>query len=214
MIRSYEDYRFYVEADRVALKIKGTWRDWFINDIWRFQRLLRELEYSINCRRSLPGRLYTFYLTLKHIRLGRRLGFHIPPNVFGPGLSIAHVGTLIVNGNVRVGENCRIHNCVHLATQCGSDDACPVIGDNVFIGPGVVVYGKIRIADGIAIGANSIVNTSFLEEGITIAGAPARKVSEKGSGRCYIRATAIVRERSRDIPANAPSSLPKGFTAE
>jgi|LSQX01.3.fsa_nt_gb serine O-acetyltransferase len=199
MIRSREDYRFYLEADRVALKIEGTWRDLFANDIWRFQRLLRKLEYYLNCRQSLFWRPYTFYLTLKHIRLGRRLGFHIPPNVFGPGLSIAHVGTLIVNGSVRVGENCRIHNCVHLATQCGSDDACPVIGDNIFIGPGVVIFGDIRIADGIAIGANSVVNTSFLEEGITIAGVPARKVSDRGFDRCYIKATAIVRDRSTNL---------------
>ncbi|MDK2916157.1 MAG: serine O-acetyltransferase [Euryarchaeota archaeon] len=201
MIRSREDYRYYLEADRVALKIEGTWRDRFFNDIWRFQRLLRKLEYYMNCKQSLLWRPYILYLNLKHIYLGRRLGFHIPPNVFGPGLSIAHVGTLIVNENVRVGENCRIHNCVHLATQCGSNDACPVIGDNVFIGPGVVMFGDIRIADGIVIGANSVVNTSFLEEGITIAGAPARKVSDKGFDRCYIRATEIVRNRSTNLPA-------------
>lgn len=195
MIRSREDYRFYLEADRIALKIRKTWREFFMNDLWRFQRLLRRLEYNKNCRQSLFWRPYILYLTVKHIRLGRRLGLHVPPNVFGPGLSIAHVGTLIVNENVRVGENCRIHSCVHLATQCGSDDACPVIGDNVFIGPGVVIFGDIRIADGIAIGANSVVNTSFLQKGITIAGVPARKVSDKGFDRCYIRATDAVRDR-------------------
>lgn len=199
MIGSREDYNFYLEADRVALKIEGTWRDLLINEVWRFQRLLRKLEYYTNCKRSTIWRPYIYYLTVRHILLGRRLGFHIPPNVFGPGLSIAHVGTLIVNRNVRVGENCRIHNCVHLATQCGSDDACPVIGDNVFIGPGVVVFGDIRLADGIAIGANSVVNISFLEENITLAGAPARKVSNKGFDRCYIRATDVVRDRSRGI---------------
>lgn len=63
------------------------------------------------------------------------------------------------------------------------------------------MFGDIRIADGIVIGANSVVNTSFLEEGITIAGAPARKVSDKGFDRCYIRATEIVRNRSTNLPA-------------
>ena len=36
-----------------------------------------------------------------------------------------------------------------------------MIGDNVYIGPGAVLYGPIAIADNIAIGANSVVNTSF-----------------------------------------------------
>lgn len=34
---------------------------------------------------------------------------HIPINVFGIGLSIAHLGTIVVNGNAIVGEGCRIH---------------------------------------------------------------------------------------------------------
>ncbi|MDK2890194.1 MAG: serine O-acetyltransferase [Methanoculleus sp.] len=220
MIRSREDYCFYLEADRIALKIMRPWHEFFINDIWRFQRLLRKLEYYINCRQSLFWRPYILYLNLKHIRLGRRLGFHIPPNVFGPGLSIAHLGPLIVNGNVRVGENCRIHSCVHLATQCGSDDACPTIGDNVFIGPGVVMFGNIRIANGVVVGANSVVNTSFLEEGITIAGVPARKVSDKGFDRCYFKATAVVRDHAGKVPGDvsrlqdgsmAKSVLPRSF---
>ena len=86
--------------------------------------------------------------------------------------------------NVRVGENCRIHSC--LATQAtGINDDCPKIGNNVFIGPCTVIVGKIQIADNIAIGTNSYVAHSFLEDGITIAANPAKKVSEKGSfGLC------------------------------
>jgi Serine acetyltransferase len=121
------------------------------------------------------------------------MGFSIPPNVFGPGLSIAHPGTIIVNGYVSVGENCRIHNCAQLVTAAGSTNACPKIGNNVFIGPGAVIIGDIEIADGIVIGANSVVNKSFLEKGITIAGAPAKKISDKGSNRYYHRATDILR---------------------
>ena len=61
----------------------------------------------------------------------------------------------------------------------------------MFIGPGTVIVGKITIADNIAIGANSYVAKSFYERGITIAGVPAKKVSDSGSfGLCsYQRAT-------------------------
>lgn len=55
------------------------------------------------------------------------------------------------------------------------DDA-PTIGNNVEIGFGAVIIGKIKIADGIKIGANSVVTKSFLEPNITIAGVPAKKI--------------------------------------
>ena len=44
------------------------------------------------------------------------------------------------------------------------------------IGVGAVIIGNIEIADNIIIGANAVVNKSFKEEGITIAGVPARKI--------------------------------------
>jgi Serine acetyltransferase len=127
------------------------------------------------------------YLAFRLHRLGLVLGFHIPLNVFGPGLRIIHQGTIIVNSNARVGANCELHNLVHIAqnlhnAQKGAEsDRAPTIGDNVFIGPGARVLGGITIADGIVIGANSVVTQSFNETNITIAGAPARKISDRGT---------------------------------
>ena len=48
-------------------------------------------------------------------------------------------------------------------------------------GEDVKVFGDIVIGDNVAIGANSVVNASFPEGYMTIAGAPARKVSETPS---------------------------------
>lgn len=200
MINSKADYKFYLEADKIASQHTKRWHDFFLNDIWRYQRLLRKLEYFLNCKKSRIWRPYIYYLKFRLMRLGTKLGFVIPHNVFGPGLSIAHYGTLIVNAQVRVGENCRIHNCVHIATQChpsDEPDKCPTIGNNVFIGPGSVIVGDITIADNIAIGANSYVDSSFLEPGITIAGVPAKKVSNKGFDNCYYKATEILRKRMK-----------------
>jgi hypothetical protein len=42
-------------------------------------------------------------------------------------------------------------------------------------------------------GANSVVNRFFLEKGITIAGAPARKVGCRGSEGLLIRATGLTK---------------------
>lgn len=38
----------------------------------------------------------------------------------------------------------------------------PVLGDNVYIGPGAKIFGKVQIADGCKVGANAVVNKSFL----------------------------------------------------
>lgn len=197
-IRTREDYRFYLEADRASLEITRSRPRLFGDEIWRFERLLRAVEYAENCLTSPLWAPYRALLSLRLHRLATRLGFTIPPNVFGPGLAIAHRGTIVVNSCARVGANCRIHVCVNIGSQAGTDLLAPEIGDNVYIGPGVMLFGPIRIADGIAIGANSVVNKSFEEHGITIAGAPARKVGERGSEGLVVQGTeAAVRRRER-----------------
>ena len=97
-----------------------------------------------------------------------KLGFTIPVNVFGPGLSIAHYGTIIVNASTRVGANCRIHACVNIGTEAGQSGAAPIIGDNCYIGPGAKIFGDIKIGKNVAIAANAVVNKSYEENNITI----------------------------------------------
>lgn len=123
--------------------------------------------------------------------MGIHLGFSIPINVFGPGLSIAHRGTIVVNKGTRVGENCRIHACTNIGSGRGSILLAPKIGNGVYIGPGAKIFGNVEIADDIAIGANSVVNKSFYEQGISIAGVPAKKINNKGSNGMLIKATKI-----------------------
>ena len=120
-------------------------------------------------------------MRVRYKRLSVKLGFTIPANAFGPGLSIAHRGTIVVHGKARIGANCRIHVCVNIGAQAGDETAVPVLGNNIYIGPGAKIFGKIEIADGIAIGANAVVNKSFTEPNITIAGVPAKKIADKGS---------------------------------
>jgi hypothetical protein len=55
-----------------------------------FQRLLRRLEYLENCRRDPVGRVLTAIAVWRYKRRSILLGFTIPRNAFGPGLSIAH----------------------------------------------------------------------------------------------------------------------------
>ena len=110
-------------------------------------------------------------------KLSLKLGFSIPINVFGPGLAIVHYGTIVVNASSKVGKNCRIQTCTNIGASGGRSEA-PQIGENVYIGPGAVIYGNIKLGNNIAIGANSVVNKSFEETDIMIGGVPAQKIKE------------------------------------
>ena len=56
----------------------------------------------------------------------------------------------------------------------------PIIGDNCFIGPGVKMFGNIKIGNNVAIGANSVVNKD-VEDNVTVVGVPAKIVNRKGT---------------------------------
>jgi len=199
MINSKKDYEYYIEADRIAkaLPKKQSLTSWLKcvllpNHIWEFQKTLRKLEYYKNCRKDKLSFIYRFFLTRKFNRLSLKLGFSIPTNVFGPGLSIAHHGTIVINGGAKIGANCRLHTCVNIGTEAGYGDKAPNIGDNCYVGPGVKMYGNISIANGTAIGANAVVNKSFSEENIAIAGVPAKKIADVDTLDFLILATMII----------------------
>ncbi len=141
----------------------------------RHMILLRTTEYHINTGHRLRAMLWKLRLR----RLQNRYALHVALNCCGRGLRIMHLGPVLMNGNVTVGENC----CFHFNTGVvagGTDDGVPTLGDNVIVGFGAVILGGITLADGIAVGANAVVNKEFSEPDITIAGVPARKISGHG----------------------------------
>jgi serine O-acetyltransferase len=199
MIQSKEDFEYYLEADRIALLRNTLKPRLFQDEIWRFELFLRKVEYLKNVRNGFIDQLTNLPTKRSYQKLGILLGYYIPPNTFGPGLSIAHRGTIVVHPEAKIGKNCRIHHNVTIGDSVSQSNlnAVPKLGDNIFIGTGAVIVGDIQIADGICIGANSYVNRSFTETNITIAGCPAEKVSNNGSGLHWIRATDILEKRGR-----------------
>lgn len=149
----------------------------FPNEILSYEICLRKLEYyeNVGCKHSLFGKLLWAYYKIKHRRKGLKLGFSIAPNCFGPGLSIAHYGNIVVNSNARIGANCRLHSGVNIGASAGSKEA-PHLGDNIYIGPGAILFGQITLADNITIGANATVNKSCEEQNVVLAGSPATVV--------------------------------------
>ena len=93
----------------------------------------------------------------------------------------------MVNRNAKVGKNCRIHEGVTIGATNGQSEA-PILGDNVFIASGAKIIGNIKIANNVAIGANAVVVKDILEEGITVGGVPAKKISDNGSELNLVKA--------------------------
>ena len=179
MIQSKRDYLQYLERDRIALEIynEGVVSKlknlFFPNPVWIFQKRMRKLEYHVNCKNKGMNKLYINYLKYKYRKLSIKLNFSIPINTFGPGLSIVHYGTIIINYTTRIGANCRMHAGVNIGAS-GGEIQGPILGDNVYLAPGAKVFGNIRIPNNTAIGANAVVNKSFEKENTIIAGIPAK----------------------------------------
>lgn len=81
----------------------------------------------------------------------------------------------VVNENCCFGENCVIcQNTTFGIKNPGLDNIwdVPTLGDNVFVGAGAVLLGRITIGNGATIGANAVVLQDVPEKA-TVAGIPA-----------------------------------------
>ena len=177
-IKSKEDYRKFITSDLLSLGARNQSNWLMLNEIVTFQVRLRKLEFAMNCSKNPIRVLFRKFL---YRRIAIRLGISISPNTFGPGLSIAHRGNIVVNGGARIGANCRIHVGVNIGTEAGKADAAPTIGDNCYIGPGAKIFGPIMIGPNTVIGANAVVNKSYPKGNQTLGGIPAQAISNKSS---------------------------------
>lgn len=186
MIQSKQDYKVYLEADRIALnRKKYTLYSFFFDTIWNFQRLLRKVEYLTNCKKGLFWKTVKWFYYLRLLRY--RDMFMVPVNTCDAGLSISHSGTVIINALCKVGKNFHVHPGVVLG-RGKSDDEVPIIGDNVHLGPGVKIIGPIVIGDNTVVAANAVVTKSFPEGNCTLGGVPAKVISSTTSLTPYEKA--------------------------
>lgn len=181
MIKTKNDLKYYLEQDRLALHIKHNKPKW--NDyVWKYEIVLRYHEYYYNKeKKSLFDKLRLRHYSKLHSKMSYNFTTSVPINVCGPGLSIAHFGTLYINSNSKIGKNLRIQSGVTIGGSYSTPNKFPVLGDNVYIGTGAKILGGVTIANNVAIGANAVVTHDITEEGVTWAGVPAKKISDHDS---------------------------------
>lgn len=96
-----------------------------------------------------------------------------PEATIGEGLYMGHIGGIHINSGVVVGRNCDITHRVTIGTSAMGRQGAPIIGDDVYIGTGATLVGKIKIGNGAKIAANTLV-IGNVPDGATVMGVPGR----------------------------------------
>lgn len=106
----------------------------------------------------------------------------------GSGLYFGHFGGIIVHPRSIIGKNCNISQGVTIGeVKRGKNKGTPIIGDNVYIGPGAKIIGAVKVGNNAAIGANCVVTKDIKDNGVVV-GVPGKIISYRGS-KGYISRT-------------------------
>jgi serine O-acetyltransferase len=96
-----------------------------------------------------------------------------PRTAIGEGLYIGHIGGVHVSQFATIGKNCDIAHGVTIGVSAMGRLGAPEIGDDVYIGPGATLIGKIKVGNGVKVAANTLVLDN-VPDGATVIGVPGR----------------------------------------
>jgi|SRR5580700_3427668 serine O-acetyltransferase len=156
------------------------WSRFLTTPGFRYTALLRFYAYARTAAWCQLGVRHMAVLLLH--RYSIRFGIDISRDArIGSGLYIGHFGGIVVNAAAVIGDNCNLSQGVTLGqVNRGPKAGCPTIGNNVYIGPGAKIIGRIHIGDSAAIGANAVVVEDVPPRAV-VGGVPARVISDTGS---------------------------------
>lgn len=90
---------------------------------------------------------------------------------------IGHQGGIVIHQYCTIGNDCMIRQGATIgAVDDFTPESAPIIGNNVEIGSGAVIMGKIRVGDNVRIGPNAVVSTD-VPDNSTVFAPPSRIIS-------------------------------------
>ena len=179
----FSEYKFLVKSDLYRytgkVKVLTFLRHFWLNPCFKYSFWLRTCAFLAQNKHSI----LTFLL--KKIFLMRytyKYGISIPYITrIGSGFVIGHFGGIVVNEKAVIGNNCTISHGVTIGkAHRGKNMGYPVIGDNVYIGAGAKIIGKIKIGNNVVVGANCVV-TKDMPDNAVVAGIPGQIISYDGT---------------------------------
>lgn len=169
-----DHYRIYGEKNRSKIK------SLIFNEGFSYIFWMRVSKY-LKSKKVL--KLFFYHISkgiLRHYKY--KYGISIPfTTSIDSGFYIGHFGGIIVNHSTIIGKNCNISQGVTLGVKNrGNNIGSPIIGDNVYLGPGVKIFGKVNIGNNVAIGANCVVTKNIPDNSVVV-GIPGKVISSDGS---------------------------------
>lgn len=132
------------------------------------------------------GLYYRYRLNRLRIKYGYQIKIKTK---IGSGFYIGHFGTIVINPKVQIGKNCNIaHSTTIGASNRGKYKGVPKIGNNVWIGTGAVIVGKITVGNNVLIAPNAYLNVDVPDNSLVI-GNPAKITQKTNATMGYINNT-------------------------
>lgn len=113
-----------------------------------------------------------------HLRMKHHIDIDRNTDI-GYGFNILHDGPCVVASTTHIGDNVDFGQ---FSTIGSIYNKAATIGNDVYIGPSVCIVENVHIGDGVTIGAGAVV-VKDIPGGVTVAGVPAKIISQKRSGR-------------------------------
>lgn len=178
MISNKEELKYYIAVDRImnGRPEKRTFKEIILDRISRGGRILRYLRamrmYAYYANTTHSGQYFRALIRLywgrQYRKLGLQLGFSIGHNTIGYGVKIPHYGTIVINGEARIGNFSVLHTSTCIAGKIE-------VGDFFYLSTGSQLVGNINIGNNVSVAAHSLVNKCYGND-VLLAGSPAKIV--------------------------------------
>ena len=169
--QNYNDCIELIRSDYYRLKGKN---NSFIK-LWATTLRNHSFRYIFWLRLSSHKGFFYPLCKLMYNRCFLKYGINISPQTpIGYGLYISHAFGIIINPTAVLGNNV---NLSQFSTIGSNNGEAAIIGNNVYIGPGVCIVDQVFIGSNTCIGAGAVV-TKNIPMGMTAVGVPARPIGK------------------------------------
>ena len=133
---------------------------------------------SIDAYQYHRARAGPWHMLMRRIARARHIFWSIitqsdinPCATIGSGLKLPHPIGVVIHEDAVIGDDCMIMQLVTVGMIDTGE--VPSVGNNVYVGAGAKIIGRVEIGDGARIGANAVV-VDDVPQGRTAVGIPAK----------------------------------------